>query len=52
MHKKRLLPPLLLAIISLVMIIGGSYAVWNYNFIGNSNTISTADMSIEFFFYL
>ena len=47
MHKKRLLP-LLLAIISLVMIIGGSYAVWNYNFIGNSNTISTADMSIEF----
>ena len=47
MSKKRLLP-LLLAIISLVMIIGGSYAVWNYNFIGNSNTISTADMSIEF----
>ena len=47
MSKRRLLP-LLLAIISLVMIIGGSYAVWNYNFIGNSNTISTADMSIEF----
>ena len=46
--KKKIIITTSITILLLVLIVGITYAVWNYNFIGNSNVIETGEVSIEF----
>ena len=46
--KKKIIITTSITILLLVLIVGITYAVWNYSFIGNRNVIETGEVSIEF----
>lgn len=46
--KKRTLVTLALVLILVSLMLGISYAAWSYVFVGNTNTIATSNVSIEF----
>ena len=46
--KKKIVITTSITILLLILVIGITYAVWNYSFIGNSNVIETGEVSIEF----
>ena len=45
--SKKKITTIILSIVLVIAIIGISYAAWNYVFIGNANTISTGDISLD-----
>lgn len=45
--KMETIKMILLIIIFIILILGVSFAVWNYTFTGNINTIEVADISLE-----
>ena len=46
--KNKIIITTSITILLLILVIGITYAVWNYSFIGNSNVIETGEVSIEF----
>ena len=46
--KKKIIITTSITTLLLVLIVGITYAVWNYSFIGNRNVIETGEVSIEF----
>ena len=46
--KKRKVIALILIVALIALSIGITYSLYNYNFIGNKNTLESADISLEF----
>lgn len=48
MNKKKTVLSIIIGLLLAIVVIGISYAYYNYQFIGNSNILSSADISLEF----
>ena len=46
-NKKHKIITISLVVILLMLTIGISFAVWNYRFLGNVNTLDTGEVSLE-----
>lgn len=44
MNKKKTVLPIIIGLLLAIVVIGISYAYYNYQFIGNSNILSSADI--------